>query len=100
MARPPVKELTPRELQIMKLFWEHGEMTAHEAREKLADAGPDLAYTTVATLVRILVEKECLRQTTSERPFRFVPAKTFEEVSRRMLGDLVESVFSGSRELL
>jgi len=100
MARPPAKELTQRELQIMQLFWKHGEMTAAEARDALAQAELDLAYTTVATLVKILVEKECLRQTNSERPYRFVPVRSYEDVSGRLLGDLVERVFDGSRELL
>jgi predicted transcriptional regulator len=100
MARPPAKELTERELQIMQLFWKRGEMTAAEARDALAEAGLDLAYTTVATLVKILVDKDFLLQTNSERPFRFVPVRSYEEVSGRLLGDLVERVFDGSRELL
>ncbi len=100
MARPPAKELTQRELQIMQLFWSEGEMTAADARQALAGTGADLAYTTVATLVKILVDKGCLRQTNSERPFRFLPARSYEDVSGRMLGDLVDRVFAGSRELL
>jgi predicted transcriptional regulator len=100
MARPPAKELTDRELQIMQLFWKSGEMTAAEARDSLANLGLDLAYTTVATLVKILVEKEFLRQTNSERPYRFVPVRSYEDVSGRLLGDLMERVFDGSRELL
>jgi predicted transcriptional regulator len=100
MARPPAKELTQRELQIMQLFWKQGEMTAAEARDALAKADLDLAYTTVATLVKILVEKDFLRQTNTERPFRFVPVRSYEDVSGRLLGDLVDRVFDGSRELL
>jgi predicted transcriptional regulator len=59
-----------------------------------------LAYTTVATLVRILTEKEFLEQTNQERPFVYRPVRTFDEVSRNLLGDLVERVFRGSREQL
>jgi predicted transcriptional regulator len=100
MARPPAKELTQRELQIMQLFWKHGEMTAADARDALAKADLELAYTTVATLVKILVEKDFLQQTNTERPFRFVPVRSYEDVSGRLLGDLVDRVFDGSRELL
>ncbi|MEX2140245.1 MAG: BlaI/MecI/CopY family transcriptional regulator [Pirellulales bacterium] len=100
MARPPAKELTERELQIMQLFWKHGELTAAEAREALAQTELDLAYTTVATLVKILVDKDFLQQTNTERPYRFVPVRSYEDVSGRLLGDLVERVFAGSRELL
>lgn len=100
MARPPAKELTERELEVMHVFWERGESTVAEVRDQLAASGRDLAYTTVATLVRILDEKGFLDQTNSERPFRFAPVKSFEEVSGNLLGDLVRRVFGGSREKL
>jgi BlaI family penicillinase repressor len=100
MARPAAKDLTERELEVMHVFWQHGEMTATVARDRLAAAGPDLTYPTVANLVRILHEKGFLRPTNSERPFRYRPARSYEEVSDRLLGDVVRRVFGGSREEL
>ena len=104
MARPPAKELTGRELQVMHAVWGRGEGAAGasvaEVRDLLAASGLDLAYTTVATLVRILAEKGFLDQTNDDRPFLYRPAKSYEDVSGRLLGDVVDSVFLGSRELL
>ncbi len=100
MARPPAKDLTERELEVMHVFWRHGEATAAEARDRLAAAGVDRAYTTVATLVRILHEKGFLRPTNGERPFRYVAARSYEEVSGRLLSDVLRRVFRGSREQL
>jgi predicted transcriptional regulator len=100
MARPAAKELTERELEVMHVFWKRGAITAQEARDELARAGVDRAYTTIATLIRILSEKGFLRQTTSERPFCYRAARSYEDVSRRLLGDLVQRVFGGSREQL
>ena len=100
MARPPAKDLTERELEVMHVFWRHGEATAAEARDRLAAAGVDRAYTTVATLVRILHEKGFLRPTNEERPFRYVAARSYEEVSGRLLSDVLRRVFRGSREQL
>ncbi len=100
MARPPAKELTQRELEVMHVFWDRGESTVQEVRDQLADSGLDRAYTTVATLVRILSDKGFLKQTHDQRPFRFRPARSYEQVSARLLGDLVERVFGGSREQL
>jgi BlaI family transcriptional regulator, penicillinase repressor len=100
MARPPAKELTERELEVMHVLWGGGESTVAEVRDQLAVAGRDLAYTTVATLVRILTEKGFLQQTNAERPFRYRPVRSFDEVSRSLVGDLVERVFRGSREQL
>lgn len=100
MARPRARELTERELEVMHVFWDRGESTVADVRDELAAAGRDLAYTTVATLVRILTEKGFLQQTTTERPFRFRPVRSFDEVSGSLLGDLLQRVFGGSRERL
>ena len=100
MTRPSAKELTERELEIMHVFWTAGQSTATEIRDQLAATGRDLAYTTVATLIRILSEKGFLQQINTERPFIYRPVRSYEEVSRNILGDMVDRVFRGSREQL
>ena len=100
MARPRAAELTERELEVMHVFWREGEQTVAVVRDKLAESGRELAYTTVATLVRILTDKGFLLQTNEERPLRFRPIRTFEDVSRNLVTDLVRRVFGGSREQL
>ena len=100
MARPRATELTERELEIMHIFWNRGESTATEVRDALAESGRDLAYTTVATLIRILTDKNFIKQVTTARPFSYQPVRSFEDVSGRLLGDLVQRVFGGSREQL
>ena len=100
MARPPAKGLTERELEVMHAFWRHGEATAAEARDRLEATGLDRTYTTIANLVRGLHEKGFLRQVNSERPFVYKASRTYEDVSGRLLGDLVHRVFRGSRAQL
>jgi len=100
MARPKASELTERELEVMHLFWNRGEQTVAAARDDLAAQGRDLAYTTVATLTRILVEKGFLEQVNEELPFRFRAIRTFEDVSGNLVTELVRRVFGGSREQL
>lgn len=100
MVRPKANELTERELEVMQVFWEHGEQTAQEVKKRLATAGRTLAYTTVATLIKILSEKNFIEQTNEKRPFTFRPSRTFEEVSGNLVGELIEKVFGGSREQL
>ncbi|MEQ8785190.1 MAG: BlaI/MecI/CopY family transcriptional regulator [Pirellulaceae bacterium] len=100
MARPRAKELTDRELEVMHVFWTRGDSTVAEVRDALAERGRDLAYTTVATLVRILTEKEFLEQTGQQRPFVFRPLRSFDDVSGSIVGDLVKRLFHGSREQL
>lgn len=98
MARPRVKELTQRELEVMQTFWQMGEVTVQAVRDEMDKSGRELAYTTVATLVRILCEKGFLEQTREERPFLFKPTRSFEDVSGSMVGDLVDRLFGGKRE--
>jgi predicted transcriptional regulator len=102
MARPKAPELTERELEVMHVFWEAAPepLTAAAVREQLERAGRELAYTTVATLVRILHEKQFLEQINEQRPFAYQAVRSFDDVSRRMIGNLVDRVFQGSREQL
>jgi BlaI family transcriptional regulator, penicillinase repressor len=100
MGRPPSKDLTERELEVMHVFWSHGEATAAEARDQLAATGLDRTYTTIANLVRGLHDKGFLRQLNAERPFVYRAVRTYEDVSGRLLGDLVQRVFRGSRAQL
>lgn len=100
MARPKAAELTERELEIMQVFWSSGPLTANDVRDALATAGRDLAYTTVATLIRILSEKEFLEQTNTERPFIYQSIRSFEDVSGNLVNDLLKRVFRGSKEQL
>lgn len=100
MARPKASDLTERELELMQVFWDRGELTATDVQAELAENGRELAYTTVATLVKILLEKKFIRQTGDKRPFTYEPAKSFEEVSSNIVGNLIQKVFGGSREQL
>lgn len=87
----------------MHAFWAKPtqvQATAVEIRDDLARSGRDLAYTTVATLVRILCEKQFLEQTNGERPFTYRPIRSFKEVSGSLVSDLVERLFGGRSEQL
>lgn len=98
MVRPRSKELTQRELDVMHVFWNQDEATAEEARDALQQKGEELAYVTVANLIRGLADRGILEQTTKERPFRYRALKSFEEISSSLLGDLMTRLFAGSRQ--
>jgi predicted transcriptional regulator len=100
MVRPKAKELTDRELEVMHAFWDGGEGTAEQIRERLAQAGTKLAYATVANVVRQLEEKGFLKRQNTQRPFVYLAKRSFEDVSSRLVGHLVKKVFDGSRQEL
>ena len=100
MNRPSAEALTERELEVMHVFWALGQQSAQGARDQLENRGRNLTYTTVATLCKILWEKEFLERIGEARPFQFKPAKSFQDVSKHLVSDLIQRVFQGSREQL
>ena len=51
-----IKKLTPKEEEIMNLFWTHGDMFIRDLLNFFDEPKPH--YNTVATMVKILEEKE------------------------------------------
>jgi len=100
MARSPSEYPTELELQILKVLWENAPQTARQIRDALAERGRDLAHTSVITTLQKMVDKQQLAQLdpVEGKAFRFEPLISDQQVSRGMLGDIVERVFDGSAE--
>ncbi len=101
MTRPMSGYPTELELQILKILWEGSSaLTVREVRDALAETGRDLAHTSVITTLGTMVGKEQLEklEPLQGKAFRFAPLLPQEDVSRQMLGDLVNRVFDGSAE--
>ncbi|QEG38180.1 BlaI/MecI/CopY family transcriptional regulator [Roseimaritima ulvae] len=100
MARPNSVYPTELELQILKVLWAAEPMTVREVRETLAAGGRGLAHTTVITMLGTMVEKGQVEKLdpVQGKAFRFAPLIGREDVSKGMLGDLVDRVFDGSAE--
>jgi predicted transcriptional regulator len=84
---------TDRELDIMAVIWELGSATVRQVQERLE---PDLAYTTVLTVIRNLEEKGYLRHEQEGRAHRYFPLVEQEEARASVLERLINKVFSGS----
>ena len=100
MARPNSEYPTELELQILKVLWDAEPMTVREVRDVLASGGRDLAHTTVITMLGTMADKGQIEklQPTQGKAFRFSPLIQRSDVSRGMLGDIVDRVFDGSAE--
>ncbi|MEO1523801.1 MAG: BlaI/MecI/CopY family transcriptional regulator [Planctomycetota bacterium] len=100
MPRPSSDHPTKLELQILKILWRRSPMTVREIRNSLAEAGRDLAHTSVITTLGTMVEKGQLGKLEPEsgKAFRFEPHLQRHEVSSSMLGELVDQLFDGSAE--
>ena len=89
--------LTPLELQIMQALWRGGPATVAQARERL-DTG--LAYTTVQTMLNVLLRKKKVRRELAGRAFVYRAAVSRERAMGSALDDLVARMFGGSGEAL
>ena len=97
-AKDKVKQtLTPLELEIMQVLWENGASTVTEVIPKLK---AELAYTTVQTMLMVLLRKGKVKRTQEGRAFRYRPVVSRERASGSAVEDLVHRMFGGSAEAL
>ena len=89
--------LTPLELEIMQVLWDVGPCTVSEVQPKLK---ADLAYTTVQTMLNVLLRKNKVKRVQEGRAYRYRPAVSRERASGSALSDLVKRMFGGSSEAL
>ena len=96
---PLIKDqtLTPLELEIMQILWEHGACTAAEVQPRLKG---DLAYTTVQTMLTVLLKKEKVTREADGRAHRYRAAVSRERANGGALRDMVKRMFGGSPEAL
>jgi BlaI family transcriptional regulator, penicillinase repressor len=89
--------LTPLELEIMQVLWETGPCTVSEMQPKLK---AELAYTTVQTMLNVLLRKNKVNRVQEGRAFRYRATVTRERATGGALSDLVKRMFGGSTEAL
>ena len=96
MARPAAEQPTELELQILKILWEKSPQLVRDIRDRLAKLGRDIAHTSVITTLNTMVKKRIVIHKREGNAFLFSPRITREQVSRSVLGDIVNRVFDGS----
>jgi predicted transcriptional regulator len=89
--------LTPLELRIMQVLWDDGPATVAAVQEKL---GGGLAYTTVQTMLNVLLKKQKVRREAAGRAFQYRAAVSRERAVGAAVKDLVSRMFGGSGEAL
>lgn len=87
--------LTKLELQIMQVIWKQKVSTVTSVQEGLEQ---QLAYTTVQTMLNILVRKGTLQREMQGRAFAYTATVTEAKASSHAVRDLVDRMFGGSAE--
>lgn len=95
MARPASKHPTELELRILKILWGHGPAPVRFVRDELQPTRK-LAYTSVMTIMNIMVDKGYLTRNKEGPSYVYHPRVSEKDTTRRMLKDLVNRAFDGS----
>ncbi|HEX9458723.1 MAG TPA: BlaI/MecI/CopY family transcriptional regulator [Thermoanaerobaculia bacterium] len=90
-------QLTPLELEIMQVLWSGGPAAVAAVQERL---GGRLAYTTVQTMLNVLVRKGNASRTLVDRAYHYSAAISRESALGATLHDVVQRIFGGSAEAL
>lgn len=97
MARKKSEQLTPLELEIMKVLWEIGSANVQAVQQHLER---ELAYTTVQTMLNILHRKGKVKRALRNKAYFYSHVVSHSQVMKQAVGDLLERMFGGSAEQL
>lgn len=89
-----MKQLTKAEEQVMQALWQQESAFLREVVDALPEPRPH--QNTVATLLKILVEKEFVGIEVLGRQHRYYPLISKEAYSKRSMKQLVKGYFDGS----
>lgn len=93
------EQLTPLELEIMKVLWETGPATVQTVQERLAGSR-DLAYTTVQTMLNVLHRKGKVTRELRDRAYAYAAVISRAQVVSTTMRDIIDRLFGGSAESL
>jgi predicted transcriptional regulator len=89
-------ELSPSELEVLKVLWEGGPATVREVMNDLRESGRELAYTTVLTFLSRLEAKGCVASDRSGVAYVYRSVVSRDHVTRSRLRGLVDQLFDGA----
>lgn len=99
MARTKSNELTAAEQKIMQVLWQHGACSVKDICTQLNEQAP-VAYTTVQTLCRILLDKGHVSCEKQGKAFIYQAKTVQQEARSQALLALLKKFFGGSPDLL
>ncbi len=88
------KELTRLELRLMNILWDKGRAFVNDIIEVMPVPKP--AYSTVSTMMRILVQKGYAEYEPFGKSHRYRPLISREEYSRAFMRHTRDNLFGGS----
>src|SRR6266511_3381700 len=97
--RTRARTLTPQELEIMKVVWDREESSVRDVYEALLKRRR-IAYTTVMTMMNVLLRKGHLKKRARGRSYLYHPSRPRRQVVGSMVREFLDRVFGGAAEPL
>lgn len=94
-GKKPLRELSPRERQVMDALYRLDEATVSEILDELEDPP---SYSAVRAVLRVLEEKGHVRHRQDGPRYVYRPTIAAEKARRNALSHLVRTFFDGSAE--
>ncbi len=89
-----MKELTKAEEQVMQFIWKFEKAFLKDIVDKFPEPKP--AYTTISTVIRVLVKKKFVGYKTYGKTHEYYPIVTKDDYFRSHFKGVVKNFFSGS----
>ena len=99
MARPASQHPTDGELEILRVLWDRGPSSLGDICTALREERP-VATTTVATMLRVMLDKKLVRRKQVARGLQWSAAVSHAAAAGSMIGKLIDGVFDGSAQRL
>jgi BlaI family penicillinase repressor len=99
MPRSPSSRPNDVELAILRVVWSREACTVREVHDALR-AERDTGYTSTLKMMQVMCEKGLLKRDDSQRPQVYRPAIPQEQTQKKIVRDLVKTVFGGSARKL
>lgn len=99
MSRPPSRQPTDGELEILKVLWEIGPASLGQVHSTIQADRP-VALTTVATMLKLMLGKDLVRRASTPKGYAWSAQVSREAAASGLIGKVVRHVFDGSARRL
>lgn len=99
MARKASSGPTERELDILNVLWEHGELNVRGVHERLSHK-EKLSFNSVQTILQIMFDKGHVERELHGRSYSYRAKRSQRDVQTGLLLNLLDRAFGGSAKSL
>src|SRR5262245_30687919 len=89
---------TERELEALKVLWDRDQATVRDIADAMnaANAGDELAYTTVLSLLQVMEQKGLVDHRRDGKAYTYFPLVERQSTFRQLAGNFLNKVFDGA----